>query len=41
MAVRKDASQIERIPLVPLKNQIQGLTARVRKYEDSSSLRDE
>ena len=33
----QDAGQIERLPLiskVPLKNQIQGLTARVREYED-------
>src|SRR5260370_42612372 len=30
----QDASQIERLPLVPLKNPIQWLTARVREYED-------
>jgi hypothetical protein len=30
----QDASQIERLPLLPLKNPIQGLTARVLKYED-------
>jgi hypothetical protein len=28
------ASQIERLPLVPLKNLIQGLAARVIDYED-------
>jgi hypothetical protein len=27
------ASQIERLPLIPLKNPIQGLTARVLEYE--------
>ena len=30
----QDAGQIERLPLVPLKNQIQGLAARVFEYED-------
>ena len=30
----QDASQIERLPLVPLKNLIQGFTARVLEYED-------
>src|SRR5713101_6622918 len=30
----QDASQIERLRLVPLKNPIQGLTARVLEYED-------
>ena len=30
----QDPSQIERLPLVPLKNMIQGLTARVLEYED-------
>ena len=30
----QDAGQIERLSLVPLKNQIQGLTARVLEYED-------
>ncbi len=30
----QDASQIRRLPLTPLKDQIQGLTARVREYED-------
>src|SRR5260370_36183351 len=30
----QQASQIERLPLVPLKNKIQRLTARVREYED-------
>jgi hypothetical protein len=30
----QDASQIERLRLIPLKDQIQGLTARVLKYED-------
>ena len=30
----QEASQIERLPLIPLKNQIQGLTARVLEYED-------
>jgi hypothetical protein len=30
----QEPSQIERLPLVPLKNPIQGLTARVPEYED-------
>jgi hypothetical protein len=30
----KDASQIEGLPPVPLKNPIQELTAKVREYED-------
>jgi hypothetical protein len=30
----QDAGQIERLPLVPLKNQIQGLAARIFEYED-------
>jgi len=30
----QDASQIERLRLNPLKDQIQGLTARVLKHED-------
>ena len=30
----QDAGQTERLPVVPLKDQIQGLTARVREYED-------
>ena len=30
----QDAGQSERLPVVPLKDQIQGLTARVRAYED-------
>ena len=29
----QDATQIERLPLIPLKNQIQRLTARVSEYE--------
>ena len=30
----QDAGLTERLPVVPLKDQIQGLTARVREYED-------
>jgi len=30
----QDPRQIERLPLVPLKNMVQGLTARVLEYED-------
>jgi hypothetical protein len=30
----QDASQIERLLLVPLKNPIQGLTARIFEYKD-------
>src|SRR6266478_9791321 len=30
----QEASQIERLPLVPLKNPIQGLAARILEYED-------
>ncbi len=30
----QDARQIERLSLVPLKNQIQGLAARILEYED-------
>ena len=33
----QEARQIERLPLVPLKNAIQGLTARVLEYEDRPS----
>jgi hypothetical protein len=34
----QEASQLDRLPLVPLKNPIQGLTARVLEYEDRPSL---
>ena len=37
----QEAGQIERLPLVSLKNPIQGLTARVREYRGPSALRDE
>ncbi len=30
----QEASQVERLPLVPFKNPIQGFTARVLEYED-------
>jgi hypothetical protein len=30
----QETSQIERLPLAPLKNPIQGLTARVLEYKD-------
>jgi hypothetical protein len=30
----QEASQVERLPLVPFKNPIQGLTARILEYED-------
>ena len=33
----QDAGQIERSSLLPLKNQIQGLTARILQYEDRPS----
>jgi hypothetical protein len=33
----KDAGEIERLPPIPLKNPIQGLTARVRQYKDRPS----
>jgi hypothetical protein len=33
----QDARQIERLPRASLKNQIQGLTARVRQYKDRPS----
>jgi hypothetical protein len=32
----QEASQVERLPLVPFKNPIQGLTARVLEYEDGT-----
>ncbi len=34
----QEASQVERLPVVSLKNMIQGLTARVLEYEDRPSL---
>lgn len=37
----QEASQVERLPLVTLKNPIQRLVARVLEYEDRTPLRDE
>jgi hypothetical protein len=34
----QEASQVERLPLFPVKDPIQGLTARVLKYEDRPPL---